>query len=134
MIGSAMLPSTGLWSVAIGIGKEQCTRLSQTVVVECLNGFIDQRGQCFCPDGYVNVQGQCQVAQQRDPCQEATVRSSTAGTLLPGTASVTLGTTLSVSVSANAATTSTYKTLLSKACNVRERARQGPSCGRPSAK
>jgi hypothetical protein len=111
MMGSAMLPSTGLWSVAVGIGKEQCTRLSQTLVVECLNGFIDQRGQCFCPDGYVNVQGQCQVAQQRDPCQEATVRSSTSGTLPPGTASVILGTTLSVSVSANAAT-STYKTLL----------------------
>jgi len=112
LTGSARLPSTGHWSLAVGIGKEQCTRLSPTVVVDCLNGFISERGQCVCPDGYANVQGQCVIIVQRDPCQAATVRSSeAAGTLLGGNASVSLGTKLSVTVGSDAGATS-YKALL----------------------
>ncbi len=112
LTGSVRLLSTGQWSVTVGIGKEQCTRLSQTVVVDCLNGFINERGQCVCPDGYANVQGQCLIMVQRDPCQAATVRSSeAASTLLGGNASVSLGTKLSVAVGSDASTTS-YKVLL----------------------
>jgi hypothetical protein len=113
--GSVTLPSTGQWSVTVGIGKEQCTKLSQTLIVECLNGFIDAQGRCICPDGYANMQGQCQVMRHRDPCEDATIRNSVAGTLPRGTASVTLGTTLSVSVKADAAAdaaNTSYKTLL----------------------
>jgi hypothetical protein len=57
MIGSATLPSTRLWPVTVWVGEELCTQLSHTLLVECLNEFIDQRGQFLCPDGYVNVQG-----------------------------------------------------------------------------
>jgi hypothetical protein len=108
--GSATLPSTGNWSVAVGIDEEQCTRLSRTLLVECLNGFVDAQGRCICPDGYANVQGRCEALQQRDPCQDATIRTSASGALLRGTATVTLGTARSVFVADTAA--ASYKTLL----------------------
>ena len=59
MTGSVTLPSTGPWRVAVGTGEEQCTQLSRTLIVECLNGFVDERGQCRCPDSYISVQGRC---------------------------------------------------------------------------
>jgi hypothetical protein len=72
---------------------------------------VDQRGQCLCTDGYVNVQGQCRVLQQRDPCEDAKVRTSTSGALQRSAASVTLGTNLSIAVGADAVAGS-YRTLL----------------------
>jgi hypothetical protein len=39
---SVVLPSTGNWSVTVRIGSEQCTRISPTLIVECLS---DERGR-----------------------------------------------------------------------------------------
>ncbi len=110
--GSVVLPSTGPWQVAVGVGQEQCTKLLWTANVDCLNGFLDLQRRCICPEGRENVQGVCVVVKQYDPCQDATIRGSSAvGRLGTGSASLTLGTKLSVSVRADAAS-STFRALL----------------------
>jgi hypothetical protein len=110
--GSVVLPSTGPWQVAVGVGQEQCTKLSWTANVECLNGFLDAQRRCICPEGRENVQGVCVVVKQYDPCQDATIRGSSAiGRLGTGNASLTLGTKLSVTVRADAVS-SIFRALL----------------------
>jgi hypothetical protein len=90
-IGSASLPSIGVWSMQVGIGQEQCVSLSRIVTVNCSETFVDDgRSRCVCPIGKVNVNGECRDADELDACQYATVSSSEDGSLATSNLSATV--------------------------------------------
>jgi hypothetical protein len=115
--GTATLPTTGEWAISVNVGSEQC--VSRFLNVTCSPGFVsDGLGRCRCPQGYENVNGKClqiQVVIQPEPCDHAVIRSSQANapfaTFDRGSASVTFGTVLSVSLGAGTTPTG-IKTLL----------------------
>ncbi len=73
--GSATLPSTGQWAVAAYSGLEPCVLQSQVLNVSCMRGFEDDGQSCRCPQGLENINGECKTVQQREPCEQAVVRS-----------------------------------------------------------
>jgi hypothetical protein len=105
--GSVSLPATGVWSVQVGVGKEQCVSLSRIIAVNCSETFIDDgRGRCVCPAGKANVNGECRDTDDSDACQYATVSSSEDGSIARTNLSETViqrpGARLSVQVGAAA--------------------------------
>jgi hypothetical protein len=110
--GLATLPSTGPWAIAVYAGQEPCVLQSQVLNVSCMRGFEDDGQGCRCPQGLENVNGECKPVQQREPCEQAVVRSSQSTALVQrGTAAFGAGTVISVALGAGV-TANGFRTLL----------------------
>ncbi len=110
--GSATLPSTGQWAIAVYAGQEPCILQSQVLNVSCMRGFEDDGQGCRCPQGLENGNGECKPVQQREPCEQAVVRSFQTNALVQrGSASFTAGTVVSVALGAGV-TANGFRTLL----------------------
>jgi len=110
--GSAMLPATGPWAIAVYAGQEPCILQSQVLNVSCMRGFEDDGQSCRCPQGLENANGECKPVQQREPCEQAVVTSSQSNAPLQrGSSLLTFGTVISVALGAGV-TANGFRTLL----------------------